>query len=131
MTAIVAEPIRKKLVPLGSGKARPRKAKRMKIVEPSLESIDEDLDESNLTYTHVLEEGYNTLLNDVHSSHELMLEQKKRTVALLRQTNYAQKSHKQNRQIAIANLAKRKLKSLPPIPTAGLTPPNQKTNAYG
>ena len=110
------EPARKKLVPLGSGRARPRKAKRMKITEPNLESIDEDIDEVS-SHTQDIEEGYTDLLNDVNHSHELMLKQKRRTVALLRQTNYAHRSHQESRQVAMTSLAKRKLKRLPAIPT--------------
>lgn len=114
--AVVKEPQKKKLIPLGSGRARPRKAKRMKITGPMLESIDENSDELNV-HTQEMEEGYNDLLHDLHDSQELMLEQKRKTVALLRQTNYAQRSHHQSRQLAMATLARRKLRKLPPIPT--------------
>ncbi|XP_067933028.1 uncharacterized protein [Watersipora subatra] len=112
----VSEVPRHKLTPLGSGKARPRKAKRMKIIEPALESIDEDFNEMN-AHSQDLEEGYSNLLNDLHSSQEHMLEQKRKTVALLKQTNYAQRSHQRNRQITMTNLAKKKMRRLPPIPS--------------
>lgn len=111
------EPQKKKLIPLGSGRARPRKAKRMKIAQPSLEAIDENLDETLSSNQESIEEEYNHLLSDVHRSHENMLQQKRKTVALLRKTNYAQRTNYQNRQLAMASLAKRKLRMLPPIPT--------------
>lgn len=102
--------------PLASGKVRPRKVKRMKIAQPTLGCIEEDEDETNV-HTQDMEEGYNDLLSDVSSSQAFMLEQKRKTVALLRQTNYAHKSHQQSRQIAMTALAKRKIRRLPPIPT--------------
>ena len=112
------EPPKKKLIPLGNGRARPRKAKRMKITRPALDSIDEDQDEPEMINTQEsIDDEYNHLLYDVHKSHEVMLQQKRKTVALLRQTNYAQRSNQQNRQLAMASLAKRKLRKLPPIPT--------------
>lgn len=115
---IEPEPPKKKLLPLGSGRARPRKAKRMTIARPSLHSIDENQFEPEVNDNQEsIEHEYNHLLSDVHKSHEIMLQQKRKTVALLKQTNYAQRSNQQNRKLAMAALAKRKLRQLPPIPT--------------
>ena len=120
--------VKKQITPLGNGRKRPRKAKRMKIEAPALDSISEDSNtalstprsvteksDSPLRDTKNLEESYHSLLADISQSHEAMLLQKRQTVALLKQTNYGIQTHKQKQQMSLASYAKKKLRKLPPI----------------
>lgn len=110
---------KKKLIPLGSNKERPRKAKRMKLAKPSLEAISEDSINIELKENATpvdLRTGYANLLNEVSHSHERMLEQKRQTIALLKQTNQISQTRRQLNQSMLQSYAKRKLRKLPPIP---------------